>query len=165
MARRGRSKRRFGLIRTLNLMAFLPLASRAPTYGRLMLALLADARVSPGRKAVLGLAGAYLVSPLDIIPEALPILGALDDLAVIVVALDIFLEGVPRQLLDEKLEELSIDPGELDRDLERVRRLVPRPIRRVAMRIPDALDGVASLVRRSGADRRLRTWLMEGRPA
>ncbi|MBA2255468.1 MAG: DUF1232 domain-containing protein [Chloroflexi bacterium] len=148
-----------GFLRSLNYLAFLPLASRAPTYGRLLMALLADDRIPPSRKAILGLAAGYLLSPIDLIPEAIPILGALDDVAVVIIALDVFLEGVPRSLLDERLQELGIDGGELDADLARVRRTVPRPVRALFKRLPAAIDGAASLIRRSGADRRLRDWI------
>jgi uncharacterized membrane protein YkvA (DUF1232 family) len=165
MAKKTRSRGPLGLIRTLNYMAFLPLAARAPTYGRLVLALLGDKRIPWSRKAVLGIAAGYLASPLDVIPEFIPLIGAIDDVAVVVLALDIFLEGIPRDLLDEKLDELGIDRRELDGDLERVRRVVPRPVRRVAMRLPDALAGAGSLIRRSGVDRRLRSWITEAPPA
>jgi uncharacterized membrane protein YkvA (DUF1232 family) len=154
-----------GFIRSLNYVAFLPLASRAPTYGRLLVALLGDDRIPTSRKAILGIAAGYLLSPLDIIPDAIPILGALDDVAVVAIALDIFLEGVPRAILEEKVAELGIDGRELDEDLARVRRSVPKPLRAVMKRIPTALDSAAALIRRSGADRRLRTWLQEARPA
>jgi uncharacterized membrane protein YkvA (DUF1232 family) len=165
MAKKTRSRGPLGLIRTLNYMAFLPLAARAPTYGRLVLALLGDDRIPWSRKAVLGIAAGYLASPLDVIPESIPLIGAIDDVAVVVLALDIFLEGIPRDLLDEKLDELGIERRDLDGDLERVRRVVPRSVRRVALRLPDALAGAGSLIRRSGIDRRLRSWISEGQPA
>ena len=153
-----RSRRR-GLLRTLNYMAFLPLASRAPTYGRLLLALVRDDRVPASRKAVLGLAAAYLALPVDIIPEAVPVIGALDDLAVVVLALDVFLETVPPHLLEEKLVELEIDRGQLERDLAQVRRFVPGPVRRTFARLPDVLAGAGSLLERTGLDARFRDWL------
>jgi uncharacterized membrane protein YkvA (DUF1232 family) len=166
MPRSPRGRGPAGFFRSLNYLAFLPLASRAPTYGRLLVALLGDERIPASRKAVLGLAAAYLLSPADVIPERIPVLGAMDDLVVVVIALDIFLESVPRHLLDEKLVELGIDAHELDADLARVRKTVPRPVRAVFRRIPAALDGTASLIRRSGADRRLRDMLSkEARPA
>ncbi len=159
MARSERRRGRLGVVRTLNYLAFAPLASRAPTYGRLLWALLRDERIPTSHKAVLGLAAAYLAAPIDVIPEGIPILGALDDVAVVVIALDIFLERVPRSLLHEKLAELDIDGDELERDLRRVRRYVPRPIRAAVMRLPEALGGVAAMVRRSGLDRRFHEWL------
>jgi uncharacterized membrane protein YkvA (DUF1232 family) len=140
----------------LNLLPFLPLASRGPAYGRLLLELAMDPRVPTSRKALLGLAAAYLVSPVDLIPERVPLLGAVDDLAVVVLAVDLFLEGIPASLVNEKLEALGVPRQELDSDLARVRRVVPKPIRAAASRIPDALDGLAAAAQRSGLDRRLR---------
>jgi uncharacterized membrane protein YkvA (DUF1232 family) len=165
MPRSKRSRGPLGLVRTLNYLAFMPLASRMPMYGRLILALLRDERIPASQKAVLGLAVGYLALPIDLIPETIPIVGALDDVAVAVLAVDIFLERVPRALLDEKLAELAIDRNELDRDLAQVRRLVPSPIRRAAMRLPEAIEGVGSLIERTGIDRRLRSWIKEEQPA
>lgn len=149
------------IIRAFNLLPFLPLASRGPLYGRLLFALATDPRVPTSRKALLGLAAAYLISPVDLIPEWLPIVGALDDVAVLVLAVDVFLEGVPNSLVDEKLSALGMPRDELEKDLARVRRMVPKPIRAAASRIPDALDGVAAAVQRSGLDRRLRAALAD----
>lgn len=159
-----RGRRRLGFARTLNALAFMPLASKAPTYGRLLLELLRDERVPTSRKAVLALAAGYLASPVDLVPEAIPVLGALDDMAVVVLALDIFLESIPRELLDEKLAKLEIDGAELERDLARVRRFVPAPVRRLVIRLPDALEGAAGLARRAGLEQRLRQRFRERAP-
>src|SRR3712207_8455400 len=43
---------------------------------------------------------------------------------------DVFLEGLTESLLAEKLDELGIPKSELDDDLARVRRVVPRPDRK-----------------------------------
>jgi uncharacterized membrane protein YkvA (DUF1232 family) len=153
-----RSKRRgAGLFRALNLLPFLPLAGRAPQYARLLWALAADPRVPMSRKALLGLAGAYIVSPVDLLPEAVPFVGAMDDVAVMVIAVDIFLEGLPEGLVNEKLVELGMSPSELESDLARVRRLVPRPLRALIARVPDAIDGVAEFIGQTGVDRRIRS--------
>ncbi|HEY7599632.1 MAG TPA: DUF1232 domain-containing protein, partial [Candidatus Limnocylindrales bacterium] len=97
----------------------------------------------------------YLLSPWDLVPERIPFVGALDDLAVVVLAVDVFLEGVPASLVDEKLAALGLPRAELEKDLQRVRRMVPKPIRAAASRVPDALEGIASAISRSGLDRRL----------
>ncbi|TMD33160.1 MAG: DUF1232 domain-containing protein, partial [Chloroflexi bacterium] len=82
------SHRRTGALvrRVLGLAAFLPLASRAPAYTRLIFALLRDDRTPVSRKAVLAGAAGYLVLGRDIIPDEIPILGGLDDLVVVVLA-------------------------------------------------------------------------------
>ena len=106
MARKNRS-RGSSMFRTLNLLPFLPLAGRAPMYGRLLWALATDPRVPVARKALLGLAGAYIVSPIDLIPDRIPFVGAIDDVAVMVLAIDVFLDGLPETLINEKLVELG----------------------------------------------------------
>ena len=140
----------------LNLLPFLPLAGKAPLYARLLWSLATDARVPASRKALLGLAGAYVVAPLDLIPEWVPVLGAVDDLAVVVLAIDVFLEGLPEGLVAEKLVALGIPPSELEDDLARVRRVVPRPVRVLVARVPGALDRLAERISESGMDKKLR---------
>ncbi len=133
-------------MRAANLLLLLPLAGRAPMYARLVWALALDARVPTARKALLVLAGAYVVSPIDLIPENLPIIGALDDLAVMVLAVDAFFEGLPPELVAEKLEELGMDRSELDSDLARVRKIVPKPVRAAVAALPGVIDSVGRYV-------------------
>ena len=140
----------------LNLLPFLPLAGKAPLYARLLWSLATDARVPASRKALLGLAGAYIVAPLDIVPEWIPVLGAIDDVAVMVLAIDVFLEGLPEGLVAEKLVQLGIPPSVLEDDLARVRRAVPRPLRNLVARVPGALDRLFERVSESGMDQKVR---------
>lgn len=155
MARRKRSQPGIGLVRTLNMLAFMPVAGRAPMYGRLLWALVVDPRVPASRKVLLGAAAVYVISPIDLIPDRIPILGALDDVAVVVIAVDLFFDGLPPSLLHEKMDELGIPAEELEADLRKIRRLVPRSLRRAAARLPDAIEGVAEFARERGLDRRL----------
>jgi uncharacterized membrane protein YkvA (DUF1232 family) len=144
------------LTRAINLLAFLPLASRGPVYGRLLLALAMDPRVPASRKALLGLAAAYVVSPIDFIPERIPLIGALDDVAVVVVAVDVFLDGLPAGLLEQKLAEIGLPREELDRDLARVRKTIPGPVRAALARLPEALEAIAEVASSSRFEGRLR---------
>lgn len=146
-------------MRILNYLAFLPLASRVPVYGRLVLALLRDPRVPAWRKAILAGAAGYVAAPFDLVPDDLPIVGALDDAVVLLLAVELFLDGLPRDVLTETLEALEIDAAAFDRDRAQVRRLIPRPIRHVAMRLPHTARAAGSLARQLGVDRRLRSWL------
>jgi len=144
------------LLRVLNLLPFLPLAGRAPDYARLLLSLVMDSRVPTSRKALLGMAGAYIVAPIDLVPDFIPFIGAIDDVAVMVIAIDVFLDGLPKDLLNEKLADLGMSPAELESDLARVRRVVPRPLRQAMLRVPEALDATAEFITDNGLDRRVR---------
>ena len=61
------------------------------------------------RKAMLAGAAGYLLVGRDLIPDYVPVLGGLDDLVVVVLAVDLFLDGIPDDLLEEKLDDLGID--------------------------------------------------------
>ena len=63
---------------------------------RLAVRLLREPRVSTFAKAVPFLAALYLVSPLDIIPDVLPILGQIDDLVIAFIALQAFVRLCPQ---------------------------------------------------------------------
>jgi uncharacterized membrane protein YkvA (DUF1232 family) len=157
MSRSARSGGRSGLFRTLNYLAFVPLASRAPSYARLVTTLLRDARIPRARKALLAVAAAYVVSPIDVLPDAVPLIGAIDDVIVLVLALELFFDGLPHQVLDEVLADLDIDTDAFERDRAQVRRLVPRLVRQLAVRVPRTARVLGSLVRRAGPERRPRS--------
>ena len=145
--------------RALGLLAFLPVASRIPMYARLIWALALDDRTPAGRKALLGAAAGYLVFGRDLVPDDVPVVGGLDDLVVVALAVDLFLDGVPQHLLDEKLDELGIDRAAFDRDVAQIRRLTPSPVRRAVRRIPGALGAVGEAVESSGIAPRVRHWI------
>jgi uncharacterized membrane protein YkvA (DUF1232 family) len=156
---RQRHGRGTGLRRLITAAAFLPIASRAPLYARLLTSLLVDARTPLSRKALLGVALGYVALGRDIIPDRVPILGQLDDLVVVALAIELFLEGLDESILSEKLEEAGIPRAAYDEDVARVRRLVPGPLRRTARRIPGALQSVADAISSSGIQPRLRGWI------
>jgi uncharacterized membrane protein YkvA (DUF1232 family) len=141
------------------MMAFLPLASRAPIYARLVLALVMDERTPNGRKALLAAAAGYILIGRDLLPDEVPILGGLDDLVVVVLAVDLFLDGVPAELLSEKLAELEIDRVAFDEDMARIRRLTPGPVRKTIRRIPQLFGQAGAALEHSGIGPRVRGWI------
>jgi uncharacterized membrane protein YkvA (DUF1232 family) len=70
------------------------------SHVKLTLRLLREPRVPLLLKAVPILAGVYVVSPLDVVPDLLPILGQLDDLGVLLLALEAFLKWCPPAAVD-----------------------------------------------------------------
>ena len=62
---------------------------------RLALRLFREPRVPALVKAVPVLAGLYLVSPIDLVPDFIPGLGQLDDLGIILAALELFVRLCP----------------------------------------------------------------------
>jgi uncharacterized membrane protein YkvA (DUF1232 family) len=94
-------------------------ARLAPDCVVLFRRLLGDPRVPAGRKALLVLAIGYLVMPLDLIPDFIPVVGQLDDAIVVGLVL--------RSVLRASGEAVVIDhwPGPA-RTLMIVRRLAAR---------------------------------------
>ena len=162
----GKSKRRGPSVlgRAFGLMAFLPLASRAPIYARLMLALVADERMPAGRKALHAGAAGSLLLGRDLVPDQVPVLGGLDDLVVVVLAVDLFMDGVPDELLSEKLVELGIDRPSFDDDMARIRRLTPGPVRKTIRRIPGLVAQAGEAIDNSGIGPRVRAWISKEEP-
>jgi uncharacterized membrane protein YkvA (DUF1232 family) len=58
-----------------------------------------DPRVPRRAKVVVALAGLWLLSPVDLLPEFLPVIGPLDDVVVVALALRYAARQVPREVL------------------------------------------------------------------
>jgi uncharacterized membrane protein YkvA (DUF1232 family) len=82
-----------------------------PAYLRLLLGLLMDGRVSKVDRLLVVAAAAYMVSPLDFIPDLIPFLGEVDDVYLLVVALQRLLENAGRHVL---LDHWRGDPDALE---------------------------------------------------
>jgi uncharacterized membrane protein YkvA (DUF1232 family) len=71
-----------------------------------------DPRVPRRAKAAILIAGLWVASPIDLIPEFLPVIGPLDDIVVVALALRYAGRRVPREVL---LAAWSGDPRLLER--------------------------------------------------
>jgi uncharacterized membrane protein YkvA (DUF1232 family) len=100
------------------------LIRRLPTYIRLVWALVRDGRVPVQQKLILVGIGAYVVFPIDLIPDFVPVLGRLDDLAVVLLGLDLFIRSAPADLVEEHLAKISQDRDQLSRDIATADRLL-----------------------------------------
>ena len=152
--------------RTITLLALLPIAARLPLHARIMAGLLGDPRVPTSRKALLAAAVGYALSPVDVIPDRLPLLGVLGLTVVAAQPVHPLQAGVPHALHHHPQEAVGIERAAFDEDVLRIRRLVPRPIRRVVYRIPTALQLGARAARRAELGTRVRGLFdKEGSPA
>lgn len=108
-------------IRSLRVL-LLPIISRLPAYTRLAWAIIRDSRVGKRQKALVFGGVAYLVSPIDLIPGFVPVVGQLDDLTIALWALRAALRRLPADLAAEHLEAQGLSWEILDADLARTRR-------------------------------------------
>lgn len=88
------------------------LAGFLPACITLIRRLRADPRVPRRAKVAVVLAGLWVLSPIDLIPEFLPVIGPLDDAVVVALALRFAARRVPRSVL---LEAWPAEPRLLDR--------------------------------------------------
>jgi uncharacterized membrane protein YkvA (DUF1232 family) len=76
----------------------------APRLVKLLWRLSRDPRVPARNKATLLLLGAYIASPIDVIPDFIPGLGHVDDLVIVAFALDQMLNRVEPEILRDHWE-------------------------------------------------------------
>jgi uncharacterized membrane protein YkvA (DUF1232 family) len=88
------------------------LAGLLPACVTLVRRLRADPRVPWRAKAAVVLAGLWVLSPIDLLPEFLPIVGPLDDVVVVALALRYAARRVPPEVL---LEAWPAEPRLLPR--------------------------------------------------
>jgi uncharacterized membrane protein YkvA (DUF1232 family) len=75
--------------------------------GRLALRLLRDPRAPIAAKVIFGAMVVYLISPIDVVPDWIPVLGQADDLVALMAGLNLFLKACPRWLVEEHEDALS----------------------------------------------------------
>lgn len=72
-----------------------------PDLARLLVDVMRDPRVSLTSKLIAGATVVYVVSPIDLVPDIVPIVGRLDDVAVVALALRRLFESAGHDLLRE----------------------------------------------------------------
>jgi uncharacterized membrane protein YkvA (DUF1232 family) len=100
---------------------FVGVVARMPRYLKLGWLLMNDPTVSGRGKAALGGGLAYAISPIDPVPGFIPVLGQLDDLAVLLLAVRLALKSAPTEVADRHLAESGLSWETVERDLVTVR--------------------------------------------
>ena len=103
-----------------------PVLKRSPQYTKLIVALLRDPSLSTYQKGILLSGLGYSVSPIDLVPGIIPVAGQLDDLVVILAALNKVLEANPKAA-EKHLKNTGLSreviSGDLDTSKEILKRL------------------------------------------
>lgn len=113
---------------------------KLPTYARMVWGIVRDPRTPLPLKALLGAALAYVVVPIDLVPDAIPILGQADDLTVLLLVLDLFIQNAPRDVRDEHAARARNGTSDLDRDLARLRGLMGSRYDEIRDNLPELLE-------------------------
>jgi uncharacterized membrane protein YkvA (DUF1232 family) len=133
--------------RDLVMDRFMVSVRRLPRYGRLATNMLRDDRVPVEARTALVAGAAYVISPIDLIPGFIPVLGQLDDLLVALLGIRFALSQAPPEVRAEHLERAGLHDEDFAEDLRTVRDtsvyLLKSGTRRVA-------GGVRRVARRTG---------------
>ena len=116
------------------------LVIKLPTYARVVWGIMRDPRTPIGLKGMLAAALAYVVLPVDLIPDVIPILGQADDLTVLLLVLDLFIQNAPAEVRAEHTARAKDGTADLDHDLERLRGLMGGRFDRIRDNLPELLD-------------------------
>lgn len=106
-----------------------------PNLVKLVGRLLRDPRVPRRSKVALGLAAAYVASPIDLVPEFIPIIGWADDVVFLMFALDGLIERAGPEVVQEHWD----GPGDVLAMIREVmgmaRNIVPGKLRQALDRL------------------------------
>jgi uncharacterized membrane protein YkvA (DUF1232 family) len=134
------------------------LVVKLPTYARVVWGILRDPRTPIGLKGMLAAALAYVVFPIDLVPDAIPILGQADDLTVLLLVLDLFIQNAPPEVRAEHTTRAKNGTADLDRDLERLRGLMGDRFDRIRDNLPELLDRYGRVRDPDEVKRALASW-------
>lgn len=125
------SRYRFGRAKVKDVVK--ALLKDAPSVLRLFGKLMTDARVSTIDRALVAGVIAYVISPIDLIPDFLGLIGVIDDLFLIGLALDRLLSRAPARVVHEHWKGSVEGLLGLTAELQALGDAVPGPVRRVLL--------------------------------
>ena len=134
------------------------LVVKLPTYARMVWGILRDPRTPIGLKGMLAAALAYVVMPVDLIPDMIPILGQADDLMVLLLVLDLFIQNAPADVRAEHMARARNGTADLDRDLAKLRGVMGDRYDRIRDDLPDLLDRYGRMRDPDELKRALASW-------
>lgn len=106
-----------------------------PNIVKLVARLLKDPRVPRRAKITLGIAAAYVASPIDLIPDVVPVIGWADDVLILMFAIDSLIDRAGEEIVEEHWD----GPGDLlalVRDVVALSRsVVPKRLGRIIDRL------------------------------
>lgn len=141
------------------------LVIKLPTYARVVWGIVRDPRTPIGLKGILAAALAYVVFPFDLIPDAIPIIGQADDLTVLLLVLDLFIQNAPPEVRAEHTSRARNGTADLDRDLAKLRLLMGDRFDHIRDNLPELLDRYGRLRDPDELKRALASWRRRRTPA
>jgi len=101
----------------LSLRLLRRIARELPRYGKLTYCLYRDSRVPQRNKIALAAAMALILNPVVDVPLRLPIFGEMDAVALTVLAVRVFVEKAPKNVVAEHEEQIALGTSVFDQDV------------------------------------------------
>jgi uncharacterized membrane protein YkvA (DUF1232 family) len=101
----------------LSLRLLRRIARELPRYGKLTYCLYRDPRVPQRNKIALAAAIALILNPVVDVPLRLPVFGEMDAVALTVLAVRMFVERAPKDVVAEHEERIALGTSIFDQDL------------------------------------------------
>jgi uncharacterized membrane protein YkvA (DUF1232 family) len=101
----------------LSLRLLRRIARELPRYGKLTYCLYRDSRVPQRNKIALAAAMALILNPVVDVPLRLPIFGEMDAVALTVLAVRVFVEKAPKDVVAEHEAQIALGTSVFDQDL------------------------------------------------
>jgi len=113
---------------SVDVAAVWALTKRLPAYVRLAHGLARDPKVPRTAKVTLAIGGAYVVSPIDLIPGLIPVAGQLDDMYVMLTGLQQAVRLTPNDVVAPHLAAHGLHASSIDDDLAVLRTFVRQSV-------------------------------------
>ena len=101
----GRAKNKSGWIFTLKQKA-----RQLKSELQVLLIAYKDTRTPLIAKLLIGITVGYLLSPIDLIPDFIPVIGLLDDLIIVPILISLSIKLIPSKVLSEARQTIKINP-------------------------------------------------------
>lgn len=105
-----------GLWKGNSRVELIKIVAQLPTYTKLLWCLTKDRRVPVPARGMLVAALAYLISPIDLIPDFIPVLGQMDDVVVFLTVWRVFRSMCPEEVWQDQLQKVKAGESDFDRD-------------------------------------------------
>jgi uncharacterized membrane protein YkvA (DUF1232 family) len=101
----------------LSLRLLRRIAKELPKYGKLTYCLYRDPRVPQRNKLALAAAMALILNPVVDIPLRIPVFGEMDAVALTVLAIRMFVDRAPKDVVAEHQERIALGTSTFDQDV------------------------------------------------
>lgn len=85
-------------------------AARLKSEAQVLIIAYKDSRTPLMAKLLIGITVGYLLSPVDLIPDFIPVLGLLDDLIIVPALIALSIKLIPSAILEDSREQLKNNP-------------------------------------------------------